>query len=65
VFSDVYTPDTYYFTWSGGTVTSEYVEHFGHPTSAVVIGGTTAHVFWGAGSGTVPEDSLLLRTTGP
>jgi hypothetical protein len=67
VFSDpgAFSPDTEYFTWSGGVVTSQFVRETGWPTSAVVIGGTTAQVFWGAASPTGCCDEVLLRTTGP
>jgi hypothetical protein len=65
VFSDSYTGDTEYYTWSGGGVTSQSAVHTGWPTSAVVIGGTTAHVFWGSASLPGCCDEVLLRTTGP
>ena len=65
VFSDTLFGETQYFTWSGGSVTSESAPQVGSPTSAVLIGGTTAHVFGGAASPSGCCDTLLLRTTGP
>jgi hypothetical protein len=64
-FSDQSTGDIEYFTWSGGKVTFQSVVGFtGSPTSALVIGDTTAHIFWGAGF-TPSVDEVLFRTTGP
>ena len=63
-FSDTFAQDSEYFTWTGGTVSSQFTQPGGHPTSAVTVAGT-ASVFWGAGSPTGCCDELLLRTTGP
>ena len=55
-----------YLTWSGGDPTTQSAYPLsGVPTSAVVIGGTRAHIFWGGGEPEGCCDSLLVRTTGP
>jgi hypothetical protein len=54
-----------YFTWSSGTVSTQYGSHGGSPTSSLIVGGVP-RIYWGGGTaGSTCCDSLLLRTSRP
>jgi hypothetical protein len=64
-FSDPAWGAATYFDWSGDTVTQQYAEHNGSPSSTLVVGGIP-RIYWGAGvTGGGCCDSLLLRTSRP
>jgi hypothetical protein len=53
-----------YFTWSGGTVSTQGSPHGGAPSSALVVRGVP-RVYWGAGGIAGDCCDLLLRTSRP
>ena len=53
-----------YYSWSDGTVSTQYSAHGGTPSSALVVRGVP-RVYWGAGGTSDDCCDLLLRTARP